>query len=486
LNIPPQSQPRILEGRATLRDSRGVLLFSFLLLLLAVKGDGHFPLPLETPEIIFEVYCSALAILFAIGLVWFLQNGPVDTGSVSVQPAAWLVVLFLVVDCGVLWLEVRRYAPFGYSWHPLLAFTAASVPILGIGWLSFREKPLHPARLLGLAVAGHVAFTAYACAYFPLSVARSDMLPLLMQSGGRLLAGHNPYGLYELGRSTPEYLTYLPGLVVAYLPASFYHLDPRLVGLTYTVLASVVLYHWGGRALSALMSLFLVSPYLIYRHDNYLSPVWLLLAVAACAVSNRRRLSGLAAGLLAVTSQLLWVPALVMVVLTLRRRCLGTRRAVIAGVAAVAIPAAGLAICDLDSFVAGVWSHWRNALDLKSLNLAYWVLALGSPWLLRLIQILAFVALLGWLSRRTATREVLRFSADAPPYDGRGDSDHEPASDARRVFQASSLALFGVCVFNSLSWTYFYLVVLFLAMLAQRAPTLSTGPCHLEKARESL
>lgn len=452
--------------------TRSLLLFSGLLLLLAIKGDGHFPLPARTPEPVFQVYVLALTLLFGVGLVCLAQrtrsHGVGDSPPLRI--AAAIAAAFLLLDCGVLMLEAHRYASFGYAWRPVAAILICSLPASACVWLAMRTRPVNPASLLALAAVAHGALCLYACAYFPLAAGRSDMVPLLLQAGRKLLAGHDPYTLYHLTPGSAIHLTYLPGLLFAYLPAALMRLDPRIVGLVYTITAARLLYLGAGSGAVAFLSPFLVSPYLVYRHDAYLAPFWLLLAISWVALSRARPAAiAVTCCVLAVTSQLLVIPALAMVVFGFKRN---GRSAMLRGLLPVAAACSAtlgfFILLDVAGFFSGTVGHWHDALNIESLGITYWLLFVLSPPFVHALQAVVVIALLSIPRPRRDTEEMANHGLPGvwPPPPARWLSRIDP-DDPRSVFAAASLALFAFAALNTVIWTYFYLPVVFLAMLSQ-------------------
>jgi hypothetical protein len=452
--------------------TRSLLLFSGLLLLLAIKGDGHFPLPGRTLEPVFQVYVLALTLLFGVGLLCLVQrtraHGAGD--SPPLRTAAAIAGAFMLLDGGVLLLEAHRYASFGYAWRPVAAILICSLPASACAWLALRTRPVNAASLLALAVVAHSALCLYACACFPLAAGRSDMVPLLVQAGRKLLAGHDPYTLYHLTPVSPIHLTYLPGLLFAYLPAALMRLDPRIVGLVYTITAARLLYLGAGSGAVAFLSPFLVSPYLVYRHDAYLAPFWLLLAISWVALSRARpAVIAVTGGVFALTSQLLVIPALAITVFGFRRNGRSAMLGALLPVAAASSAILGFFILmDVTGFFTGTAGHWRDALNIESLGITYWLLFVLPPPFVHVLQAVVVITLLSLPRPRLDTREMADHGLPGawPPPLVRWLPRIDP-DDPRSVFAAASLALFAFAALNTVIWTYFYLPVVFLAMLSQ-------------------
>lgn len=432
---------------------QSLLLFSGLLLLLAVKGDGHFPLPAGIPEPLFQLYVLGLTLLFGVGLILLVPGRPCRAdNSPPLRDAAAIAGVFMLLDCALLWLEARRYATFGYTLSPAAAALACLIPAGAFAVLVVRRPAPPPGALMAVAASAQAALCLYAWAFFPLAAARSDMLPLLGEAARRLLAGHDPYSLYHLTPGGGLSMTYLPGLLLAYLPAAILHLDPRLLSLLYTLAAAALLYRRAGARAAAFLAVFLVSPYLVYRHEIYLAPFWLLLA-GVWAVLARPRPAALAVccGALILTSPLLAIPAAALAVFGFRRYGFGAMlRRLLAVAALCAVVVGAFLLPDPRSFVSGTLGHWSGALNCESLGVAYWLLLLLSAPTVHLVQAVVVMALL-----------VL-----PPSRFGSGIDPETPDS----VLGAAAFGLAAFSALNTVTWTYFYLVVLFLAMLAQLDP----------------
>ncbi len=450
---------------------RSLLLFSGLLLLLAVKGDGRFPLPATIPEPAFQVYVLGLTLLFGVGLVCLAQRrSGRNEDPPPLRLAAAISGLFLTLDCAVLLLEARRYVSFGYRWRPAAAMLVCLLPACAFAWLAMRRRAVNPGRLLLLAAGAHGALCLFACACFPLAPARSDMVPLLVRAGHELLSGHDPYALYHLSPGTEIRLTYLPGLLFSYLPAALLRIDPRLVGLVYTVAAARLLYVRGGSAAAAFLSVFLVDPYLVYRHDAYLAPFWLLLAILWAVLTRPRPLAIAAScGVLCLTSQLLLIPACAAAIFGFKRygRAAMLRSLVPAALVCGATLGAFL-LADSATFAAGTIGHWKDAVNVESLGIAYWLLSVLPASLVHVAQALAVIVIL--LLPRSRRQPAAIDHKGCAPESSPQPFSALPAIDPERPSSAlatASLALFAFAAMNTVTWTYFYLPVLFLAMLSQ-------------------
>jgi hypothetical protein len=462
--------------RARAVEGRSALLLAALLLVLALKGDGHFPLPRATPEPLFQLYVLGLTLAFAAGLVALLRGArpasAADPALPDLRSAAGALALFALLDGVLLWLEARRYEAFGYAWHPWAAVALGLAPALAFAWLAARRAAPRAEALLALAAGTYAGHILYAITSFPLAPARSDRLPLLVAAGRELLAGRDPYAtLYHLADGAVP-LSYLPGMVAAYLPAAALGCDPRLVGCACTLGAALLLHRFARGAAPAYLALLLLGPYLVYRHDLDAGPALLLLALTWVLLGRRRPVALAAAcATLVATSQLLAIPAAAVAVFVWRRdgRRAGLR--LLATVAAFALPfLLAFVLPDPQSFARGALVHWTEARSLQSLGFGYWLAALLPLPVLRALQAAAVTLVLTRLPRTASPAGADPFEdtlaglpgalPQAPPV---------PWISPRRrssVFATSALALGLFATLNTVAWTSFYLLVLYLALLA--------------------
>ena len=140
---------------------------------------------------------------------------------------------------------------------------------------------------------------------------RSDMLPLLSEAGKMLLKGHNPYRLYTFPTES-VFLTYLPGTLLAFIPPVLLHIDLRFINILYVVALAVMIYRSAKiqyrREVASLIGLFLLSPYVLYRHEIYTQPHWLSLGACVLLLQrNKYLLAAVVFGVSAALSQFSWI-----------------------------------------------------------------------------------------------------------------------------------------------------------------------------------
>ena len=431
-------------------------LFALLLLFLNLQLDGFHLAHTATrqqrlllPFTLFFCVCVA-ALLIAPALQ------PKSPNSRLLQPLRGfatgrtphiLLLPFFGLSLLLLLISARFYAAFGYRLHP---WPTAIVFLGSLGALAatvWRSRTSSAATLFTAILASYSAVSLLSIASFPLNLQRSDMLPLLLAAGHSLLSGANPYHLYTFPTET-VFLTYLPGTLLAYLPAALLHVDPRLLNLAYVLALAVLLFRAASPRyrfpFTALLGLWLLSPYLLYRHELYTEPHWLAV-IASLLLLARRRLtwSALVFGLSISLSQFSWVLFPFFLLFLLERH--GTRAALHACLLALGIAAAvtlPFLLWSPTAFRFGILSHWQNTLvSARPVNLSFWTAALVGLHHLQLVQALLLTALF-------VTCAVTRSCATLA-----------------HCLRAMAIALTVFILWNVLVWGYFFLLLELLMLL---------------------
>lgn len=437
-------------------SKEALLAFALAGLLLSVKADGRFPLPASLPELELQLLLLPYTCAFVGTLVWSLFGTPRPIASgaagralrrLDTRPLVLAVALiYEVLTALVLVWQARKYAPFGYRLDTGEMALAFAVPALGLGWLA-RTRSWTPGHLFVVSAVSYLAVGWLSLRSFPLTAGRSDMLPLIAAAGERLLQGESPYGLYALPHSVP--LTYLPGLLLAYLPAVATGIDPRIVHMAATMLAATLALRVAPRQsrlqAAGVASAFMLLPYSQYRHEIYLGPHWMSLALMFLLLARDQALAASAVfGWSLAMSQFTWVLAPVYFVHLWKSR--GPAVAILGAATALGVALAMVLPFLLwapQEFLRGTFGHWEATVNLTTANVSYWLLRFLPIGAVRLLQCIAVAACttLSWRSGGSL--------------------------GATGRWMAVTLTAF--VLLNPLIWVYFYLTVLFLALLALSA-----------------
>ena len=297
--------------------------------------------------------------------------------------------------------EAAAFVGFGYESHhfsklgyrpdgPEIAAVVCVAVACAVGWLRFGTS----GWILGGSIAAYAAGVVLAVVCFPLNYLRSDMLPVIIWADERLSSHMNPYGTMYVGNRIYDF-PYLPGMLLAYFPVVAIHVDPRWLNLLCLIVLSIVLY-WAAEprmrnGAAVLISVFLLSPFLQYRHDLYLAPHWLALAGAIALLRWRRETwASVVFGVSMAIYQLSWVLWPFLLLYLLRRRgWFGAVRAGMLSLGAMLVlvgPFLSSALRRIENNTVGQWSRMPHALA-DPMNLSYWVTYLVRPDQLKWVQL---------------------------------------------------------------------------------------------------
>ncbi len=226
------------------------------------------------------------------------------------------------------------------------------------------------------------------------------------------------------------------------------HIDPRLLNLLFVLALALILLRNIARphrpTFAALLSLWLLSPYLLYRHELYTEPHWLA-TVAALLLLARGRLTWavILFGVGISLSQFSWV-LFPFFLLFLHERH-GIRAALFGALTALATAAVvtlPFLLWAPHPFVFGVLSHWGNTLvSARPVNLSFWTATLVGPHHLQLVQALLLAVV---FLASAATHSCRTFSG---------------------LLRSMAIALTVFILWNILVWGYFFLLLELLLLL---------------------
>ena len=380
-------------------ETKTSLLYVALVFDVFVVNDGWSGRP---SPFLHQVFLLPFAVLFFVflGVLLRTRREPPRPGPVQGQRsesvhcvwgAIWLCTFFEVLSIAGFAYEARHFRRFGYL-VPLHAAVEFLVSVgVALSWVWWRRSAY---RLFGGAMATYCAGLLLAICCFPLNYLRSDMLPVILWSDTRLLSHLNPYATMHVGSRLYDF-PYLPGMLVAFLPAVPLHADLRLVTLGCMVATGLLLYlsakdDWRFEA-AALLGVFLLDPFLQYRHDLYLEPHWLALAGSIVLLrKNQFAWAAVVFGLSMALYQLSWVVFPFFVLYRFRRS--GPREAIkstllcVGGMLVVVGPFLRSATQRIAVNTVGQWSHLPHALA-DPINLSYWVTFLVRPDQLKWVQL---------------------------------------------------------------------------------------------------
>ena len=363
-----------------------------------------------------------------------------------------VAIVTLAPALAILVASAHHYAAFRYHlapWPTLVVF-AGVAGLLAANRVQSTPTEA-PGRLLTCVVLTSLALELLSLRSFPLDLRRSDMLPLIAAADRAFHNGVNPYHLYTFSTET-VFLTYLPGTFLAYLPATLLHLDLRLTNLLCLALLALLLARAATpahrRPLTALLAIWLVSPYILYRHEIYTPPHWLVLTAALLLLQQRRLVaSAIFFGLGIAMSQFSWIffPFVLLHLSDLGAAGRRIRPTLI--YAAITLLAASVVILPFyvwapHAFTFGVLSHWQQqAVSARPVNLSFWLATLLSPRALQPIQAVLLAAVLLVCAVRHTCRSFTGLA------------------------RSLAIALTAFLLLNILVWGYFFLLLELLLLI---------------------
>jgi hypothetical protein len=419
-----------------------LILFAFAALLISLKADGHFPLPENLSEFTFQLILFPYTILFVAIILFYFRKLPILPAKIIeanpkflIQVASLICILFVSLISIIFLKEAKNYSQFGYHVNgvSLLVLYLISAALFAY---SILKKENHE-RLLLYSIVSFIGFYVFSILSFPIHTGRSDMLPIIQAAGSRFLAGANPYGTYFEPQSIP--LTYLPGMWMAYLPAIFLNFDLRIIHAA-AIAGSILIIYLGSepekrKITAALCALFLLTPYLLYRHEIYIGIFWFTLAlVYFFEQRNKPVLSCFMMGIAAAVSQFGWVliPLLLLSIYKRFGRAIAIR-GFLGWAAAFSLLVLPFVLRSPEAFYAGVFAHWENTLNVTTLNFSYFVASIFSGNSLKYFQVVAL-----------GTIYYLALKASTLP---------------ARLYEFMTYCLLFFILLNPLIWVYFYLAL---------------------------
>ena len=300
----------------------------------------------------------------------------------------------------MIYAESRHFAKFGYS---LPRFVGVCLPILALAILGYAIRRWSAHWLLIAVFVCYIAGILVAIRYFPLNYLRSDMLPVILWADTRWLHHLNPYDTMHVGLRTYDF-PYLPGMLVAYLPFLAVSLDPRVATLFFMLGGGLLIFLTGcrehRRELTLATGLFLLCPFLQYRHDLYLQPHWFAVILAVVLMQRRHLLwSGVAWGCSMAIYQLSWVVFPFAALYVLHRR--GWNRAMFfvamtfAGAMTMTGPLLASATKRIAKNTVGQWNLLPHALA-DPINLSYWLTYVVRPNELKWVQLVILIGIFAY------------------------------------------------------------------------------------------
>ena len=375
--------------------------FTLLLVIVNLVGDGWPGRPTPWSH---QIFLLPLTILFIAGTVVFLF-GRRESGARkawSPERALRLAFVFEVSAAGLFLYECRHFIAQEYKFYPIAIAAVFGAALLGLGRVTF-GRAISAGWIFGVTVGSYVIGMLLAIASFPLTYLRSDMMPVIQWADTNLVEGVSPYTTIFVGGRVYDF-PYLPGMLVAYLPLVAMHLDMRFGSMLYVVGCAWLIFVTARRErqleVAALVGLFILCPYLQYRHELYIPPHWFAMVLSFVLMQRRR--FGWAAFVFGIGMgiyQFSWILFPFFVLNGLRRRGWGEalKLTVIGAAGAMAMVGPFLASASkrIASNTVGQWAGGAHA-NADPMNLSYWLTYVIHPDKLLRLQAVLMVGIFGY------------------------------------------------------------------------------------------
>ena len=388
--------------------------FALIVLVLSLVSDGWSGKP---SPVLHQLLLLVPSGFFAYELIGLLGPKAHDEREgMVVFPWAYWLVAFEVWSVVLFFLEAHHFKQFGYRLDVHWAILCLLVILAGWCVYLLRRSGW---TLLSALISTYSAGMVLAIRSFPLNYLRSDMLPVIGWADLRLIEHLNPYSTMRVGQRIYDF-PYLPGMLLAFWPAAILRIDLRWAALVYLGLSALVIFAaakpFVRTEVAALLGLFLLCPFLQYRHDLYLEPHWFTVVVAVVLMQRRHFIAAAVAwGMSCALYQLSWVIFPFVLLNAYRRGKVREAGKVHLGAAvgflAVAGPFLQSAAGRISSNTVGQWSRLPHAFA-DPINLSYWLTFAVRPDQLKWVQAVVLVGLFGWCcwrGRCTTLADTLRW-----------------------------------------------------------------------------
>jgi hypothetical protein len=367
--------------------------FTAALLVVSIVGDGWSGRPSPLTHQLLLLPFTALFLL-SLALLLF-PSASRQTTVWTAQRGFALALAFELLFVAVYAYEVRHFADVGYRPRINLATGLLTPALAALAMVLVRR--LTAVWALAATMFAYLAGMTLSIISFPMNYLRSDMLPVILWADQALLRHTDPYITMHVADRLYDF-PYLPGMMVAFYPFVAAHVDIRFGCVAYN-LALGALVWFASRPdrrmyTTALLALFLLCPFLQYRHELYLQPHWFAMMLAFVLMQRRRFVwAALAFGVGMAIYQFSWILFPFFLLNALRRRgwleTLKLTAVAAVGTLIVVGPFLRSASKRIASNTVGQWGHLSAHAMAEPINLSYW-----ATYIVRVDQLLKVQAAL--------------------------------------------------------------------------------------------
>lgn len=384
--------------------------FTAILVVVSLVADGWSGRPGPVTHQL--ILLPLAAFFFWATFRLLVPQSPEPRVQWSTRRALVVALIFELLFALVYLYEVRHFADVGYHARPMLAVLLLTPAIVALGLAAAGR--LTPVATFGVTLIAYLAGATLSILSFPLNYLRSDMLPVILWANQALLRHVDPYLTVHVADRLYDF-PYLPGMMVAFYPFVAAHMDIRWGGVAYNV-AWAALVWFASRPerriqTTALLAVFLLCPFLQYRHELYLQPHWFVMVLAFVLMQRGRfAWAAVAFGVGMAIYQFSWIMFPFFVLNALRRRgwLEALKLTAFAAVGALAIvgPFLQSASHRIASNTVGQWGRLAAHALADPINLSYWVTYVVPVGQLLKLQALLMIAIFLYAFARGRCRDV--------------------------------------------------------------------------------
>jgi len=367
--------------------------FTVLVVLVSLVADGWGHQPAHLPH---QLLLLPATLIFVWCLVQLLRGGGSGLRLGWTPQRALVLALIFELEFAALYVyECKHFAAFGYQLRLVPAIGVLGGALLLLA-LTLRAR-VTAAYVFVVTMCASAAGLLLSILSFPLNYLRSDMLPVIVWADRNLLLHIDPYTTLHVAERLYDF-PYLPGMMLAFYPFALAGMDLRFGSMAYLLGAGGLIY-WAARRerrmeVAAVLALFLLCPFLQYRHELYLEPHWFTLVLVFVLMQRRHfAWAALAFGVSMAIYQFSWILFPFFLLYGLRRRGWGeVAKLVLLGALGMLLltgPFLRSASHRIASNTVGQWGHLSKHANAAPINLSFWATYVIHPdKLLRLQAVL--------------------------------------------------------------------------------------------------
>ncbi|MDD3265646.1 MAG: hypothetical protein PHC75_00520 [Burkholderiales bacterium] len=214
-------------------------------------------------------------------LMSFIRYGNVINETLFYKIFNFNLILSILVAIAYDLIQYKHFLRFAYQ-QPTMLYVLSILAIIVI-FLSIKLEKTRCNALWIFVICASYSSLHYlgSIYYFPLTEARSDMLPAISLSIQHFYDGFSPYHKSIESIGVPPYL---PFTMISFIPAYLWNIDFRFITLVYWIISMVLIAYKINKFTMeqvCAICLFVINPYFLMRHEMYYQ-IFLLEMIVIC------------------------------------------------------------------------------------------------------------------------------------------------------------------------------------------------------------